>query len=98
MHYTLPLPVNTVSLHTLDNAFRELGLGREQTNEVLQVVEVESILSKVFQPAHKDDLSGFNKSLVCLEQYQFNDNTDNHVIFLKATRVGRWESWEESGT
>ena len=60
--------MNTVSLHVLDTAFRELGLGREQTNEVLQVVEVESILSKVFQLAHKNDLGGFNKSLVCLEQ------------------------------
>ena len=57
--------MNLVNLHALETAFRELGLGREQTNEVLQIIEVEAVLSKIFRLTNKDSFSGYNKSLVC---------------------------------
>ena len=54
-----------VNLQTLERAFRELGYShRDQNNEVLQVVEVESVLSKVFHNAREDSSGGYNYSLV----------------------------------
>lgn len=82
------LPVNTVSLQALGTAFREFGLGREQNKEVLQVVEVESILRKVFQLAEKDDLGGFNKSLVCLEWLILTTLVTMLFIHSSSYRVG----------
>ena len=53
-----------VNLQTLEKAFRELGHHQEQNNEVLQVVEVEAVLSKVFHNAHEEGFGGYNYSLV----------------------------------
>ena len=56
--------VCNVNLPTLERAFRELGYNRDQNNEVLQVVEVESVLSKVFHNVQDDSSGGYNYSLV----------------------------------
>ena len=57
-----------VNLETLKRALRELGHHRDQSNEVLQVVEVEALLSKVFNNAREDarehGQGGYNYSLV----------------------------------
>ena len=53
-----------VNLGTLERAFRELGHHRDQSNEVLQVVEVEALLTKVFNNAREDGPGGYNYSLV----------------------------------
>ena len=45
-------------------AFRELGHHRDQSNEVLQVVEIEALLTKVFNTAREDGPGGYNYSLV----------------------------------
>ena len=58
------LTVCKVNLGTVERAFRELGHHRDQSNEVLQVVEVESILVKVFNNAREDAPGGYNYSLV----------------------------------
>lgn len=55
-----------VNLPTLEKAFRELGHRREQNNEVLQVVEVESLLTKVYHNAREEGFGGYNYSLVCI--------------------------------
>ena len=59
----ISLVVCSVNLATMERAFRELGHHRDQSNEVLQVVEVEAILSKVFNNAREDG-GGYNYSLV----------------------------------
>lgn len=56
--------VCNVNLPTLDKAFRELGHNREHNNEVLQVVEVEALLSKVYHNAREEGFGGYNYSLV----------------------------------
>jgi hypothetical protein len=54
-----------VNLPTLERALRELGHHRSEGNrELLQVVEVEAVLSKVFHNACDDGLGGYNYSLL----------------------------------
>ena len=64
VQHPICLPVCNVNLGTLERAFRELGYHRDQSNEVLQVVEVEALLTKVFNNAREDGPGGYNYSLV----------------------------------
>ena len=63
------LAVCSVNLATVERALRELGHHRDQSNEVLQVVELEALLSKIFNNAREDSPGGYNFSLVYMCVY-----------------------------
>ena len=90
-----------MNLATLTRAFRELGHHhQDQNNEVLQVVEVEAILSKIYHNACEEGLGGYNYSLVTITILSLMIIRSIHmcvcVWFITASIMGNQQTHEET--